>query len=411
MLVTEGKTFGNTQEDDPMLTVLMALMMALNLLAIYTGVMALFTFKRRRPYPKAAPETRFAVIVPARNEEKVIGNLIRALRAQNYPGDRFDIVVAVNNTTDRTAEIALAEGAKVFHCTNPVTCKGDVLHQVIEHLMPQNYDAFAVFDADNLPDPEFLQRMNDALMAGERVCKGRLKAGNAAESWVSGGYGLYHALMEWVYSRPHAAAGMSSNLVGTGFVFHREVMERLGGWNTVTICEDSEFVALCAQIGVRVAWVYEALSYDEQVTRFGVSLKQRHRWCSGMIATARIYTRSLLKKDVPNRWIALDFVTLLILSHTSPLSAVLMVLSLPLQTQWMWIMMAVSMGLSLVGMILLAIVLCLLGGYRLRKMVKTILMFPIFMASWIPVQIVSLFVPVKKWHEIRHAGQPNAQIG
>lgn len=394
-----------------MLIVLMTLMMALNLLAVYTGVMALFTFKRRKPYPKAAPETRFAVVIPARNEERVIGNLIRALRAQNYPSDRFDIFVAVNNTTDRTAEIALSEGAKIFHCTDPVTCKGDVLHQVIEFLMPQNYDAFAVFDADNLPDPDFLQRMNDAMMAGERVCKGRLKAGNATESWVSGGYGLYHALMEWVYSRPHAAAGLSSNLVGTGFAFHRDVMERLGGWNTVTICEDSEFVALCAQIGVRVAWVYEALSYDEQVTKLGVSLRQRHRWCSGMVAIARTYTRRLLKRDVPNRRIALDFAALLILSHTSPLSMVVMVLSLPLQTPAMWIAMAVSMALSLAGMILLAVALCFLGGYKLRGMAKTILLFPIFMATWIPIQLVALFVPVKKWHEIRHAGQPDAQLG
>ena len=99
-----------------------------------------------------------------------------------------------------------------------MACKGDVLHQVFESLLPMDYDAFAIFDADNLPDPAFMQVMNDALAAGERVCKGRLKAGNAFESWVSGGYGLYHALMEWTYSRPHSAAGFSSNLVGTAFV-------------------------------------------------------------------------------------------------------------------------------------------------------------------------------------------------
>lgn len=238
-----------------------ALMAVLNIAAMYTGVIALFTFKKRRPYPDAAPETRFAVVIPARNEERVIGKLIDRLNAQHYPRDRFDIYVAINNCTDRTGEIAAAKGAKLLHCDN-THCKGDVLHQALARLMPMGYDAYAFFDADNQPDAEFLQKMNDALAAGERVCKGRLKASNPYDSWVSGGYGLYHALMEWVYSRPHAAAGMSSNLVGTGFVVHRDVMDELGGWNTETICEDSEFAAICARIGVRIAWVYEALSYD-----------------------------------------------------------------------------------------------------------------------------------------------------
>ena len=390
--------------------VLMILIALLNVFSVYVGAMALFTFKRRRPYPKAEPVTRFAVIVPARNEEGVIGNLIAALRAQSYPRNRFDIIVAVNNTTDRTAEVAMKAGAKVFHCTGDVRCKGDVLHQVIEYLTPMGYDAYAVFDADNLPDPAFLQRMNDALAAGERVCKGRLKAGNATESWVSGGYGLYHALMEWTYSRPHAAAGLSSNLVGTGFVFHREIMDKLGGWNTVTICEDSEFIALCAQIGVRVAWVYEALSYDEQVTKFGISLRQRHRWCSGMVATARRYLGSLLRSDVPNRKVALDFATLLILSHTSPLAMVLTVLAMPLQPVWMLLTMVGSVLLTMAAMMLLAVLLCVLGGYRLRGMGKTILMFPVFMASWLPIQIVSLVAPARQWHEIHHQGQPDAEL-
>lgn len=385
--------------------ILMILMTLLNVLTVYVGAVALWTFKRRKPYPAAEPRTRFAVVVPARNEERVIGNLIAALHAQKYPREQFDVIVAVNNTTDRTAEVAAAAGAIVYQCTGNVRCKGDVLHQVIEHLTPMGYDAYAIFDADNLPDAEFLQRMNDALTAGERVCKGRLKASNPTQSWVSGGYGLYHTLMEWTYSRPHSAAGVSSNLVGTGFVFHREVMERLGGWNTVTLCEDSEFIALCAQIGVRVAWVPEALSYDEQVTKFGMSLRQRRRWCSGMIMTARVYLRTLLRKDVPNRKIALDFAVLLILSHTTPISFLLSVAALPFQPIWMIYATFAGLILSFIGMVLLAVLLCFLGGYSLRGMGPTIAMFPIYMASWLPLQLVSLFIPVRRWDAIPHTGQ------
>ena len=388
-----------------MLKVLTILSTVLSLVAVYTGVIALFTFKKRKPYPKAAPKTRFLVLIPARNEERVIAHLIDALRKQNYPRELFDIVVAANNCTDRTAEIARAAGVSVFECEGRITCKGDVLHQAIERFLPEKYDAFAFFDADNLPDPEFLAAMNDALCAGERVCKCRLKAGNAFDSWVAGNYGIYHAMMEWVFSRPHAAAGFSSNLVGTGYVVHREVFEKLGGWNTKSMCEDSEFGAICASIGVRVAWVYEALSYDEQVTGFWTSMRQRLRWCSGMVEAAHYRLPSLLKRDVPKRGVALDFAITFILAHTQPIAAVLMVLALPWYPGWMFLTMACSAGLSAIGIMLFSMLMCKLGGYPIGKMKLAILLSPIFMASWAPLQILALVKPVKRWSPIAHTGQ------
>ena len=382
-----------------MLKVLTILSTVLSLVAVYAGVIALFTFKKRKPYPKAAPKTRFLVLIPARNEESVIAHLIDALRKQNYPRELFDIVVAANSCTDRTAEIARAAGVSVFEC------EGDVLHQAIERFLPEKYDAFAFFDADNLPDPEFLAAMNDALCAGERVCKCRLKAGNAFDSWVAGNYGIYHAMMEWVFSRPHAAAGFSSNLVGTGYVVHREVFEKLGGWNTKSMCEDSEFGAICASIGVRVAWVYEALSYDEQVTGFWTSMRQRLRWCSGMIEAAHYRLPSLLKRDVPKRGVALDFAMTFILAHTQPIATVLMILALPWYPGWMFLTMACSAGLSAIGIMLFSMLMCKLGGYPIGKMKLAILLSPIFMASWAPLQILALVKPVKRWSPIAHTGQ------
>lgn len=381
----------------------------INLFTVYIGVTALFMFKKRKPYPKAEPDTRFAVVIPARNEEKVIGNLIRALQRQEYPKDKFDIWVAANNCTDRTAEIAQSLGANVFAATGTITCKGDVLHQVMETLLPMDYDAFVFFDADNIPVPDFLQRMNDALAAGERVCKGRLKSGNARESWVSGSYGLYHALLEWTYSRPHSAMGCSSNLVGTAFAAHRQVFDELGGWNTVSLCEDTEFLAQSTRIGHRVAWVYEAMSYDEQVARFGVSLRQRLRWCSGMIRVARNETKHLLSKNCPKRKMAIDLAMLFIVSHTSPIAFALMLLSLPFVEPVMLLLMAGGMVLACIGMMLLAAVLCYAGGYGIKGMGKTILLFPIFMASFIPLQFYALFEPVRKWEVVEHNGQAEAE--
>lgn len=389
--------------------VLLCLTTFLNLFSVYLGAIFLFTFKRRRPYPPSERFARFAVIIPARNESGVISNLIAALNGQDYPADRIDVYVAVNNCTDDTETVSRAAGAKIIACTGRITCKGDVLHQAFEALLPMDYDAFAVFDADNIPDPAFMRRMNDALSAGERVCKGRLKAGNAFDSWVSGGYGLYHALMEWTYSLPHTNAGFSSNLVGTAFVAHREVMEALGGWNTSSLCEDTEFAAQTTRLGYRVAFVPEAMSYDEQVARFGVSLRQRRRWCYGMVQAARRMTLSMFRRSCPRKGMARDFGMLFIISHTAPLAGLLGLALLPMQLPVMWALCGAGLALAWIAMSLLAILLCRIGGYPVRRMRGAILMFPLFMASWMPLQILALFVPVRSWSEIKHHGQKDAR--
>ena len=386
---------------------LMAVMILLNLPALWLGVMFLFALRRHKTYPKAKAENRFAVIIPARNESHVVGNLIAALKAQDYPAEKIDVFVAVNNTTDDTEAVSLAAGAKIIPCKGRITCKGDVLHQAMEALLPMNHDAYAVFDADNIPAPDFISRMNDALCAGERVCKGRLKAGNYTDSWVSGGYGLYHALMELTYSKPHSEAGFSSNLVGTAFVFHREVIEAMGGWNTSTICEDTEFAALSTLLGHRVAFVYDALSYDEQVSGFRVSLRQRHRWCYGMIQCARRLTKTMFSRRCPKKGMARDFGILFIISHTAPVAGLLGLAAMFFQPAWMLPMMALGALAAIAGMMLLAVFLCFCGGYPVRDMLPAIIGFPVFMASWMPLQLIALIVPVRTWSEIRHTGQKN----
>ena len=385
--------------------ILVALVALCNLPSVYTGVIALFTFKKHVPYPHAEPGTRFAVVIPARNEAHVLPNLIRALREQDYPAHLIDIYVAANHCTDDTAHVAGRLGAQVIECPDSVRVKGDVLHHAVAQLMPQAYDAFAFFDADNIPDRAFMQRINDALAAGESVCRGRLKAGNARDSWVSGCYGMYHTLMEWVYSRPHTQAGFSSNLVGTAFAVHREVFEAMGGWNTVTICEDSEFAAQCSRMGYRVAFVQEAVSYDEQVSSFFTSLRQRRRWCYGMIQAARHMTPSMFSAKCPRKGMARDFGMVFVLSHSAPLATLLSLAMLPMQPAPMLILGAAGLALSALGIMLLGLLLCRLGGYPLRDMKLAVLMHPVFMVSWVPLQISALFWPVREWSPIVHSGQ------
>lgn len=386
-----------------------AMTIALKAFSFYFLIIALFAWKRPRPYPKSRPRTRFACLIAARNEEAVISALVESLRAQSYPAALYDIYVIPNNCTDDTEGAARAAGAQIFRCFEPVRCKGDALHEAVSWLLPRGYDAFCVFDADNLVHQDFLSHMNDAFCAGARVAKARMRVKNPGDSWVAGCYGLYFALFDVFFNRPRAALGLSAKLVGTGFAVHREVLLRQGGWNTETIAEDAEFAAQCACRDERVWWVSEALTFDEAPASFRVSLTQRLRWCSGIQCVAREklggLVRALGRADEPR---VIDMMFFLCAPFVQVLSLVpglllfLDALLCGMAGGWM-LFLAVSLLLVGAGMIVLAAAAAVSFGYRGRGMIKSVLLFPLFMASWLPLQTAALAHPVRSWRPIRHS--------
>ncbi len=390
--------------------ILFCLMMALKIFTVYFACVAVFTLKRRRAYPAAPPRTRFAVVIAARNEEAVIGGLIESLLNQNYPEELRDVCVVPNNCTDFTEAVAAASGAKIIRCLGQVSSKGGALQQAFRQLLPQNYDAFVVFDADNVVHPDFLARMNDAFASGARVCKARQKASNPTESGIAGCYGLYFASFDWIFNRPRAACGLSAKLVGTGFAVHREVLERLGGWNTCTIAEDAEFAAQCARTGYRVHWVEDALTYDEAPNSFALSLRQRRRWCSGVMQVCRREVGTMWRAACPRPMLRWDMTMFLLSPFAQAISALLLLGNLLLGGLAALPLFAAGLTVSWLGLMLLAVLLCLLGGYPLRGMGRTIAVFPLFMASWLPLQVISLFKDTKKWHAVAHTGRRTAAV-
>lgn len=372
----------------------------LEVITLYTVVIGVFFFLPRKRYPVSPPKTRFAVLIAARNEERVIGGVIESLRRQEYPAELYDIIVIPNNCTDDTEAAARRAGAMILPCTAPVRCKGDVLHQAFRQLMGK-YDAYCVFDADNIVDPAFLARMNDAAAAGVQVAKGRQKALNPYDSWVSGCYDIYFENFHLMFNRPRSVFPLSCKLVGTGFMVTDSLMQRMGGWNTVTMTEDYEFAAQCAEQGVRVYYVADALTLDEQPLSFAVSLRQRRRWSGGVQSVANVYVPKLLQKR-PSwlRWDMMQNVCMIYvqLLGVFPVAYNLLGMTLPEAAK--------TLGASFlsfwVGMTLTALLLAFTGRRNPLRMWKTILLYPLFTASWYPLHIYSLFVKPKTWKHIAH---------
>ena len=246
--------------------------------------------KPAKTHPKAARKLRFAVVVCARNEEKVIRLPVKSVLLSRYPDDCREVIVLADNCVDRTAEVARAAGATVWEKTTPSHGKGDVLAWGVGRILDERpeVEALAVFDADNVCSDAWLDAMNDALQDGETVATGRRHSSNPKANLIAGWYTIYWDMMNELSNRVRTNLGLSGKLTGTGFAFLRSAVGP-DGWRTQTMVEDVEFSVQTNLRGGRVAYVQRADYADEQPVSVHYMWRQLRRWATGGWQVARRY--------------------------------------------------------------------------------------------------------------------------
>ena len=357
--------------------------------------------------------TKFAILIAARNEELVLGPLINSLLTQDYPADLYDIWVIPNNCTDNTALAAQNFGAKVLECTVPVKSKGEVLHFAYNRLRGRRYDAWLVFDADNVASPRFLAEMNNARLAGVQAAQGYRDSKNPYDTAVSGCSSIYYWMMDRFHNGGKAGLGVSAMIGGTGFMVTQKLLDRLGGWRTETISEDLELTAQTVLAGERVAYVPKAVTYDEQPLTWEQSFTQRRRWTSGTLQVAQRYLAALGDAQARRPRLALfDFeATLLMPAYQLAALAGLLCTALtaalggrtPLQA-----LILAAAGVcgniawaALTATVAAGVVLTLEGKWD-RRLWKGLMAYWLFLLTWLPITAFSFWKKTTVWEEIRH---------
>ena len=254
--------------------------------------------KKSKPTPDADPH-KLAILIAARNEERVIGNLLDSLKKQNYPADHFDVFLVADNCTDSTAEIARSMGATVYerHDTLHVG-KGYVLDIMLKNIWAERgedaYDAFVVFDADNIIDKNYLSEINKTFAEGYDVVTSYRNSTNYGEGWRAAGAGMWWLRDARVLNNARMKLGANSFVAGTGFLFSNELAKKRGGWPYHTLTEDFEFTVNNAIQGVRTGYCETARFYDWQSTGLRQSWRQKLRWTKGGFQVFLKYRRELL---------------------------------------------------------------------------------------------------------------------
>lgn len=250
---------------------------------------------------------RYAVLIPARNEEKVLPNLIESIQQQDYPAELITIYVIADNCTDNTAKVAFDCGAKVFtRFSTEQVGKGYALNYLLREIDKsdglESFDAFLVFDADNLLQRDYIRQINHLYADGYDAFCGYRNTKNFGSNWISAGYGVWYLHDSTHLNRSRMAVGASCMVNGTGFGFSREVLRKCGQWEFFTLTEDIEFSVWCAANGIKIGYCHDAILYDEQPITFPQSWRQRTRWVQGGIQILFKRSKELFRGMVKGGW-------------------------------------------------------------------------------------------------------------
>lgn len=235
---------------------------------------------------------RFAVIVPAHNEETGIAETVGSL---STAGPSTTIVVA-DNCTDATAELAREAGATVWKRSDPRRPgKGNALAWAfgrIDAELPE-VDAIAVVDADCTVSANLLEAAGSRMAAGARAVQVSYTVGNPEDSPAAAARYAGYALINHVRPLGKSTLRLSCGLFGSGMAFDAELL-REHPWSAFDVTEDTEYHLRLVESGVRVEFAPEAYVASAMPTSLGAAKSQRERWESGGFTLSRGAARRLI---------------------------------------------------------------------------------------------------------------------
>ena len=376
-------------------------------------------FVKKIPAAKGGTDHKIAVIIPARDEENVISGILAALKEQSYPSHLIYPVVIADNCTDGTAEVATSLGARVYErSSKDKVGKGYALEYALLMLDRDFgegfFDAYIVFDADNIPKDNFITEINKVFSSGYDVVTCYRNSKNFADSWLSAGAAVWFLRESKYLNGSRARIGACPQVSGTGFLFSRRIKDEIGGWPYHTLTEDYEFTCDSVIKGRRFGYCESAEFYDEQTATFRESWYQRLRWCKGGLQSFKLFKKDLLKGLFSKKFFACyDLIMSLAPAYILSIAACLINLVA---------VAAVVIGggdwkaavLAPLTLVVCAYTLAFVQGFftvltewkrinasAFHKILYSFT-FPIYLMTFIPIAFVALFCKNVTWKKISH---------
>ncbi|MCH8567114.1 MAG: glycosyltransferase family 2 protein [Balneolales bacterium] len=246
---------------------------------------------------------KFALIVPAHNEEKIIAKTIYSLSGLVYPKNAYNIYVIADNCSDNTASLARSLGVNVLERTS-VTDKGKgyALRWAFDKIAAYNesYDAIIVVDADSLISGNYLEVMNSYLDKGSQVIQSSDLVLPEPGNWSVEATRIGFLLHNYVKPLGRKVLGFNMGLRGNGMCFASEVLKEVP-WKAWSLTEDLEYGLILILHGIKIDFAPEATVLAQMPVEAKNAESQRSRWELGRFQIIKMYTRKFLSQAYKKR--------------------------------------------------------------------------------------------------------------
>jgi len=258
----------------------------------------LCVFRRRSdsegtPSPSSIPRLLF--LVPAHQEQLLIGGCVRSLIRMEYPSSARRIVVIADNCTDGTAALARAEGADVLERVDHVQPgKPRAIAWALDQIDLESFDACIVIDADSTVAPGFASAVAALGPLNDIVFQSNIGVLNEFETWLTRLGGVLSRCRYEITYPLKQAAGLNCPVMGNGMGFGTNLLMD-HGWRAFSITEDSELYAIYTEAGVPIRHVAKADLFSQEARSLNQGATQRRRWLAGRLRVIREWGMPLIR--------------------------------------------------------------------------------------------------------------------
>ncbi|MCK9204095.1 MAG: glycosyltransferase family 2 protein [Bacteroidales bacterium] len=249
-------------------------------------------FRLRHKITSSEKINKIAVLIPGYKEDSVILEAAKDALKQHYPHESFNVIIIADSFQTGTLSELKKLPVNVIEVSFDISTKTKALNKAMENLPDQYYDVALVLDADNLMEPQFLQKINTAFNAGYQAIQGHRIAKNTNTSFA-----VLDAVSEeinnHIFRKGHRVLGLSSSLIGSGMAFNYNYFKDLMKGIKAVGGFDKEIELTMLGEGKRIEYLENAMVFDEKVQIPDVFVKQRRRWLSAQIHYSKYFFKAL----------------------------------------------------------------------------------------------------------------------
>lgn len=356
---------------------------------------------------------RYCILIPARYESKVINNLLLSITKQTTKINPKDIYIIVESIKDKTVDIAKQYNMNIILRENlSLKRKGYALNDAVTYILKKqiHYDAYFIFDADNILDKDFIKNMEKSINEGYDIGIGYRNTKNS-NTLVSASSALTFSMINTMLNERKNKYHNNLTISGTGYYIKGSIIEEWNSFPFHSLTEDYELTLYAILNNLTTTYNKKAIFYDEQPDNFNISLKQRTRWVKGYFEARKKYVNKISKSETKNdpNFASKVNAFLGVTPYIYIIIGLLIILFNILITKGITTFLCyLTIFLLLIYTVLVLFTIIMLkkekNSLNISKSMKIKVIFynPIFMFSYIICLLRTIFIKDIKWDKIDH---------